>query len=337
MKVKHRNGSKVLLKPVNVKKRRENLLKSFRTYRNYERFGLKNKKAMKKRMHLKGRGPTTTTGSKSFVTDNDNEWIRKLNPYDKLIANKSVKTLNAINKLVGSYEPDLKNSSLSDQIRNLTQLKSTLVQEVMGYTGKGAPAVKNALRNTFKDLGLTLVGKGWLWESGQEKLESTTEQKQKIVAAVDDLINQARNKGQEALSQLNQLYLKQGDREEQEQIRTKEEEKQDKKNDALREKDRLENIPKYQSVDEVNPLGFSSGKKYRSVDTSDPSQVRFVRNNPFTREQDKSYISKVSTPFEAHRASALRVDPIAQRQKVVEQAARKPVVQQQQQGSASSW
>lgn len=340
MKVKHRNKNKVLLKPLNVSKRREALLRSYRSYRNYKKFGLRDKGAMKKRLKMKGRGPVQTGGNKSYVTDNDRAWIKKLNPYDKLIANKSIKVLDGISKLVGKFDPSLKNEDMAEQVKKLSQLKSTIIQQALGYEGQGFGGnVGNALKNTFKDIGLTLVGKGWLWESGQEKLESVTERKQRLSAALDDLLNQARNKGQEAMSQLNQLYLKQGDREEQKQIRDEEEKKQDEKNEALRKREKLENLPEYQSIDEVNPLGYSSGRRYLKVDPENQSQVRAVRNNPMLREQDTSYISNnrnlKSVSFDAHKKPPVVVNNDVHRQKVAEQALQKK--QNQQLPTNSSW
>lgn len=279
---------------------------------------------------MRGRGPVNPTPktTNSYVTGNDSAWIKKLNPYDKVIANKSVKTLNAISKLVGKFEPNLKSSDMADQVKALTKLKSRIVQEAMNYTGFNKESIGSALGNTFKDIGLTIVGKGWLWESGQEKLESVTEKKAKITAALDDLLNQARNKGQEALSQLNQLYLKQGDREEQQQIRDKEEKKMDDKTEQLRKKDKEESLPDYQRVDEVNPLGFSSGKRYMKVDPNNLAQVKSVRNNPMLREQDKSYYKKNSATvrninFDAHRSAPVVVNNDVQKQRVAQQITQK--------------
>lgn len=354
MKVKHKNKNKVLLKPVNVSKKRSALLKSFRTYRNYEQFGVKDRGAIKKRLKMKGRGMVKGTekskvtdkggksgGSKSYVTENDSVWIKKLNPYDKLIANKSIKTLNGINKLIGQFDPNLQSDDFASQVKNLTSLKSTIVQTVLGYkSGSYGANVNEALKNTFKDIGLTLAGKGWLWESGLEKNESVTERKQKIVAALDDVLNQARNKGQEALSQLNQLYLKQGDREEQQQIRDKEESKQDEKNEKIRQKDKIESLPEYQTVEEVNPLGFVSGRRYMKVNPNNESQVRSARSNPFIREQDKSYYNNnqklKNVSFEGHKNPPVVVNNEAHRQKVMQDAMLKRQ-QQNQAGPSGTW
>lgn len=350
MKVKHKNKNKVLLKPVNVSKKRNALLKSFRTYKNYQKFGVKDRSAVKQRLKMRGRGESgqadktveggKSGGQKNYVTDNDSVWIKKLNPYDKLIANKSIKTLNGINKLIGQFDPDLQSDDFASQVKNLTAIKSKIVQTVLGYTGRNPESVGEALKNTFKDIGLTLVGKGWLWESGQEKLESVTERKQKIVAALDDVLNQARNKGQEALSQLNQLYLKQGDREEQQQIRDKEEKKQDEKNEKIREKDKIESLPEYQTVEEVNPLGFVSGRRYMRVNPNNESQVRSVRSNPFIREQDKSYYNNnqkiKNVSFEAHKNPPVVVNNEVHRQKVLQDAMQKRQ-QQNQQGPSGTW
>lgn len=340
MKIKHRNKNKVLLKPLNVGRRRKSILNSFRTYRNYTQFGVKDKRARKKRLAMKGRGPTESktikpAEQKSFVTDNDSEWIKKLNPYDKLIANKSLKTLGSFGKLIKQFDPDYDGNlnSFITGVGKLQALKSKVVQGVLGY-GEGADSsskARLAAGRLFRDLGLTLSGMSWLFNTGHVNLETVAEYKQQITAALDDLLSQARVKGQEALGQLNQLYLKQGDREENEQIRNKEEKKQDEKNEELRKKDREESLPDLQSIEEVNPLGYVSGHRYLKVDPKNEAQVKSIRNNNFLREQDKSYFdrnSKVKNiSFDAHKKPPV-VDKVAQQQKVAQQTQQKQQVPQ---------
>lgn len=289
MKVVSRKGKRYYLKPIKAKSSTR-FGKHFRTYRNLKRYGVSKQTLLKKnpnsRLKMRGRGGTPFDGKSqgnNYITQNDDKWISSLsNPYDKKIAKDSIKQLSALRRLYFIVEPDADDLSASDMIKLLTSLKGKIVQEALGGAGK-------RIGDVFKDIGLTLAGKGWLWESGQPGLESITERKAQLNAALDELIGQARVKAQNALQTLQQLYLKQGDREEQENIREEERERQDK----IHEKDRRENLPDAQTVEELNPLGYvTRRRKSDKFDLNDPSAVAYLRQHPVVREVDPSYYKR---------------------------------------------
>ena len=110
---------------------------------------------------------------------------------------------------------------------------------------------------------------------------------EKASRALDELVGNLKSKALNAHNTLQQLYLKQGDREEQQQIRQDEEKKQEK----IRKEERVFNTPKYQVVRNLNPLGFGVSQSRREIDPQNQEQVREVRQNPVVRRVDPNYFS----------------------------------------------
>lgn len=287
MKIVSRKGKRVYMREMKPKLP-SRFVRHFRSYSNLSRYGLSKAHYKTSRNKLKLRGAGPMAKESGFVTQNDEEWVRKLsNPYDKKIANESLKTLKGLRSLVGIVDPDLNGKPMDQLLKEFNSRKSEIIQEALGNRGHSGEQIRKRIERSFKDIGLTLIGKGWLWDTGNDLFESTGEKKQQFTAALDDLISQARIKSQTAFQTLQQLYLKQGDREEGEQIREDERKKQKEQHD----KDREESLPGYQSVDEVNPLGFVTKRRTVRVDPNNSRQIQNVRQNPLIREFDRSYLS----------------------------------------------
>lgn len=338
MKAKGKIGKRMYLKEVS-KKNPTRFIRHFRSFKNVQKYGLTRKvvRNSKNKLKLRGSGvnfkgirevidPSTDSrfdprykpkGDKSvkipktskqldgFITQNDNEWIRKIsNPYDKKIANDSLKTLRGLKNLMKNVDPDSTNKDMVELLGSLVKFKNDFVQIALG----NRTDLNKRLQQNFKDIGLKLVGYSFLWDTGSDKFESVVEKKQAISAAYDDLINQARSKVQTALNNLQTVYMKQGDREENQRIRDEDEAKQKKLRDLDdakreqerlqdqkdREKDRLENAPLSQVVENVNALGYGSSRSNVKVNPNDVEQVRKVRQNPFIRVQDKRYLDNLN-------------------------------------------
>lgn len=292
MKIKNRSRRRMFLKPVDLDRKKRKISRGFRTYANLKKFGWRSGTVnTKNKLKMRGYGSSEVTG-RGFITDNDNSWISSLNPYDKVIAKNSVKTLKALQKLLKTFNISYdSNEKVSDQIQKLKAAKEEIVQKLLGYDKYGSvnKSISNAFKNIMKDFGINVLGFfGFQGVGGLSSLETSGEKKIAIQSALDDYLNQVRTKSQEAYSILQQLYLKQGDREEQREIRKKEEEKQL----ELRKQDKVDTLPTYQTVEEVNPLGYVARRRYLKVDPDNERQVKSARNNPFLREQDRSYFDK---------------------------------------------
>lgn len=289
MKAKGKTGKRVYLQEVG-EKLPSRFVRHFRSFGNLDRYGMRKSfvRNSAQKLNLRGKGKPGNTQF-GFITRNDKEWIRKIeNPNDRLLADQSLKTLTALKNFMKVFDPDIVSKSPGDVLKTFNAKKSEIVQAALGNNSMDSGAKNARIQRSFKDLGLTIIGKGWLWDTGSTKFESTTERKTQLQTALEDLLSQTRMKAQSALADLKNLYMRQGDREEQKRIRDEEEGKAEK----IRQKDREENLPSYQVVDSVNPLGYVTGRRNRNVDASDSQQVRRVRQNPEVRELDRSYFTR---------------------------------------------
>lgn len=290
-----RRGRRLYLKDVTHKYPRSYKTK-FRSYANLKAFGVSKKSKLinsKNRLKLRGGAalPGASGSADAFVTNDDNEWVRKIsNPYDRHIADQNLKVLRGLKKFFGLIDPTSsgKDLKISDMINELNTQKRAIVDAALDNIGNSSAQINQRLKNIFKDIGLTLIGKGWIWNAGYTKFESVPERKQQVQAALDEIISEMKTKAQGAVSSLQQLYLRQGDREEGEKLRIKDEERAR----QLREKEDASNVPKYAYTEYVNPLGYSGRREQRVVDVKNPDEVRRAKTEPTERRFDRGYLAK---------------------------------------------
>lgn len=298
--VSNKNGRYYL-----VPKKERASFKNFRTLKNIKKFGYSKKfrtmvRNQVKRNKLRGGADVERfvfdyndkqvplQQNNKFITDDDQKWVNELtNPRDKTIANKALKDLNETNRLLkyfGGNESSFR--TLDDAVRYITSNKSQVLQRVF-ENGMKDKSFGGLLKEAGKGIGtrlLNLVGVSLGPDSSSAFDPNSTE---KASRALDELVGNLKSKALNAHNTLQQLYLKQGDREEQQQIRQDEEKKQEK----IRKEERVFNTPKYQVVRNLNPLGFGVSQSRREIDPQNQEQVREVRQNPVVRRVDPNYFS----------------------------------------------
>jgi hypothetical protein len=302
--VSNKNGRYYL-----VPKKGRNNYKNFRSLKNLKKFGYSKKfrsvlRNQRKRNMLRGGAVPTENfvfdyndkkvplqENNKFVTDDDQKWINELkSPRDKTVANKALKQLNDTNRLLryfggneGSFE------TLDQAVAYLSSNKNQVLQRIF-ENGIKDKSFGGLLKETFSGIGnrlLNLVGVTTGPGSSTSNSAFDPNTAEKASRALDELISNLKTKALNAQNTLQQLYLKQGDREEQQQIR----EDEDKKQEKIRKEERVFSTPKYQVVRNLNPLGFGVSQSRRAVDPQNQEQVREVRQNPVVRRIDPSYFS----------------------------------------------
>ena len=304
--VSNRNGRYYLIpKTVNAK-----FKKRFRSYKNLSRYGYsKNFRGVirnqTKRNKLKGGqlpniretvvddyNPKQVpfTEKDQYITKNDREWVNNLgNPRDKVIADKSLNQLNNINKLLKFFGGNTENfRTVSDAAEYLKRNKQQVLENMIANNAEVRSLGEN-LKEVFKGLGqkiLNFIGVN----INPKEYDFTASNYEKQSKALDEIINDLKNKALTSQQTLQQIYLKQGDREEAKAIRDEEEAKQEK----IRKEDRVLSTPKYQIVRNLNPLGFGVSESRINVDTENKEQVREVRQNPVLKRIDPNYLPRTS-------------------------------------------
>ncbi len=315
--VSNKNGRYYLV----PKKVNSNYKKKFRTYKNIEKFGFSKNfrkviKNRRKRNLLKGgakddefpeepsrvrdpdallsfRDLKTWNANKvplqkenQYITKDDRKWINEIpNPRDREIANKSLNDLNKINNLMKIFGGnELSFSNLGEATEYLKNNKEQVLQYITDNAA--GTSVGHTLLEGLKLFGNKLLSFIGINTGANRQSEFSEAAMANASKALDELISNLKTKSLTATQTLQQIYLKQGDREEAKQIREDEEKKQD----QYRKEDRYTSTPKYQVIRNLNPLGYETGQSQRKVDPENLEQVRNVRQNPILKQLDPAYL-----------------------------------------------
>lgn len=309
--VSNRNGRYYLI----PKKMESKFKKKFRSYKNIQKFGYSKNfrqvvRNQKKRNMLKGgaveppnpretfvfdynKNVVPMQAKNQYVTKDDKKWIDQLgNPRDQKIANSALSELNSINGLLNYFGGDSqKFTTLGDAVQYLRSNKDQVLQRVFENPSKLRNFGQN-LGNVLKGVGLKIANFVGIPFGPENEWDMSSESIEKAGRALDEIVNDLKSKAISNKQTLQQLYLKQGDREEAKSIRDEEEQKQNK----IRKEDRMTSTPKYQIIRNLNPLGYGVSESRVNVDPENLQQVRDVRQNPVLKRIDPNYFGKSSRP-----------------------------------------
>lgn len=299
------------------KKNESKFKRKFRSYKNISKYGYSKNfryviRNQKKRNKLKGGAKVSDvspsirgtfvdefndnilplTKNNQYITNDDQKWINDLgNPRDKVIANKALTQLNQINKLIGYFGGNSQNfKTLGAAVEYLKRNKDQVLQRVyednanIRSVGEGIGEWFKGLGNKIANLVGIVIGPEHEGDFSQSSLD-------RAGRALDEVINDLKTKALSSQQTLQQIYLKQGDRDEAKQIRDEEEAKAEK----IRKEDREISTPKYQILRNLNPLGYGVSESRIAVDPENKQQVRDVRQNPVLKRIDPNYLPNSST------------------------------------------